>query len=264
MCLTTSSKPPMAVFLVSILGFVLALLFVLIYLQSHRSEILNPDIKDWNTFYSTLSDLELCVHNTTEISKSSRVSHKTPPPQTVNATEEANITLSIYADVQVRFHGQHIENQVLHGFIDARYLGFKGDPSSLEMTIELTKSIAKNWTACITLSGPAHLLPDSPHKPPSCTASQNSQTLDVVIAQPWIVSEWCTGGDSGSLTVAPQHELNVYLPEGDVTLIQVHILYMTCLLCVMMMGLLFYYLFGRRCMIRPKTTQIPDKIPLHP
>lgn len=44
-----------------------------------------------------------------------------------------------------------------------------GDHSSLEMTISLVPKSAKNWTACIMMSGPAHLLPDSPITPVNCT-----------------------------------------------------------------------------------------------
>lgn len=39
------SKPPMAVFSMSIVGFALTLVGVSLYFQSHRTQILNPDIK---------------------------------------------------------------------------------------------------------------------------------------------------------------------------------------------------------------------------
>lgn len=44
-----------------------------------------------------------------------------------------------------------------------------GDPSALEVTMDLAPKTAKNWTACVMLSGPAHLLPDSPITPANCT-----------------------------------------------------------------------------------------------
>lgn len=44
-----------------------------------------------------------------------------------------------------------------------------GDPSVLEVTMELAPKTAKNWTACVMLSGPTHLLPDTPVAPANCT-----------------------------------------------------------------------------------------------
>ncbi|ROT74182.1 hypothetical protein C7M84_007318 [Penaeus vannamei] len=180
---------------------------------------------------------------------------------------EANVTISILADVQVQRKGVSLEGLTLHSLVGAKFFGFKRDKSFLEVTIDLARQISKNWTACMTLSGPAHLLPNSPQTPPTCTPVKEPKTNEVFLAQPWLVleeDEWCMNGTVGSLSVAPQHELNVYLTEGDVTLIQVHILYTTCLLCVMMIGLLFYFLCGKRCSTRTKAAPLPDKVPLNP
>lgn len=53
--------------------------------------------------------------------------------------------------------------------ITSRQIFLLGDKSFLEVTIDLARQISKNWTACMTLSGPAHLLPNSPQTPPTCT-----------------------------------------------------------------------------------------------
>lgn len=45
---------------------------------------------------------------------------------------------------------------------------------------------------------------------------QEPKTSEVFLAQPWLVleeDEWCMNGTVGSLSVTPQHELNVYLTE---------------------------------------------------
>lgn len=267
------SKPPLAVFATSIAAFAVVLVGVSLYLQGHKTEILNPDIKDWNSFYRTLSDVEVCFPEswTSEITKI-RSRRELPatatlvPEISVNETE-ANITMSILADVNVEKGGRAMEGMTLHSYILARHLGFKRDLSSLEVTIELAPRIAKNWTACMMFSGPAHLLPDSPLTPANCTISKDTKPVEVMMAQPWLVQElkeWCSAGRLGSLMVAAQHELNVYLSEGDVTLIQVHILYTTCLLCVMMIVLLFYFVCGKRSTSRGKIVQTSDKVPLHP
>ncbi|XP_045613145.1 transmembrane protein 248 isoform X2 [Procambarus clarkii] len=266
------SKPPLAVFAASIAAFAIALVGVSLYLQGHRSEILNPDIKDWNSFYSTLSDMKICFPE----SGASRVTKIRPnndlpsvvtlnSERSVNETE-ANVTLSILADVQVGKGGSTVMGMALHSLLPAKYLGFKGDPSALEVMIELASKTAKNWTACMMFSGPAHLLPDSPVAPANCTILKDTNTVEVMMGQPWLVKEsgeWCSAGVEADLMVTAQHELNVYLSEGDVTLIQVHILYTTCLLCVMMLVLLFYFVCGKHFNSRNKTEKAADKIPLH-
>ncbi|KAK7081867.1 hypothetical protein SK128_000382 [Halocaridina rubra] len=265
MCLNISSKPPLAVFAATIVGFVLALISVSLYLQSHKAQILNPDVKNWNSFYETLSDMDICFPNSTKMSSL--------PPRLQsgvalgNETEDTNITFSIFADVHVEREGKTMENQILHALINSTYLGFKGDTSVLEITLELAKDTAKNWTACVTVFGPSHLLPDSPYSPPKCTPSKRVNAYDIEMAQPWMVPDgarWCSAGVLGGLRVAAQDELNVYLSEGEVTTIQLHILYTTCLLCVMMIGLLFYFIFGKRNCSKAKTLHTLDKIPLHP
>lgn len=267
------SKPPLAVFAASIAAFAVALVGVSLYLQGHKSEILNPDIKDWNSFYSTLSDMKICFPESgASTVKKIRPSRELPssvtldPEASVNETT-GNITLSILADVQVEKDGSTVMGLTLHSFLSPRYLGFKGDLSVLEVTIELAAKSAKNWTACMMFSGPTHLLPDSPVTPSNCTITKNTTLVEVMMAQPWLVNEseeWCRVGVEGNLMVTAQHELNVYLSEGDVTLIQVHILYTTCLLCVMMFVLLFYFICGKHFNSRSKTEKSADKVPLHP
>lgn len=279
------SKPPMAVFSMSIVGFALTLVGVSLYFQSHKTQILNPDIKDWNSFFTTLSDMEVCFPSPQSPDEavlrtrarrelaSASLTTTTTSNSLLMATDargndtEANVTISILADVQVQRKGVSLEGLTLHSLVGAKFFGFKRDKSFLEVTIDLARQISKNWTACMTLSGPAHLLPNSPQTPPTCTPVKEPKTNEVFLAQPWLVleeDEWCMNGTVGSLSVAPQHELNVYLTEGDVTLIQVHILYTTCLLCVMMIGLLFYFLCGKRCSTRTKAAPLPDKVPLNP
>ncbi|KAG7153893.1 Transmembrane protein 248-like [Homarus americanus] len=246
------SKPPLVVFAASIAAFAVALVGVSLYLQGHKTQILNPDIKDWNSFYTTLSDMKICFpeNGASKVTKL-RSTRELPPlvtllPETSVNETEANVTVSILADVQVEKDGNPVVGIALHSSLSARFLGFKRDPSELEVTIELASKKAKNWTACMLLSGPAHLLPDSPITPSNCTVSKDTKTVEVVMAQPWLVQEpeeWCT---------------------GDVTLIQVHILYTTCLLCVMMIVLMFYFVCGKHSSSRSKTLQAPDKVPLHP
>ncbi|XP_050727798.1 uncharacterized protein LOC127004278, partial [Eriocheir sinensis] len=230
----------------------------------------------WNSFFTTLSGMELCFPKDSP-SKSSHLMKREVPQDfatttilpEANTTEEENVTLSVLADVQVERAGQTLFGVYLHSSLPAKHLGFKRDPSALDITISLVPKSAKNWTACIMMSGPSRLLPDSPIRPVNCTIPKSpSPPLEVELGKPWLVqepSEWCSAGVDGNLLVAPQHELSVYLSEGDVTLIQIHILYTTCLLCVMMLFLLFYLGCGKRWTFKNKTVVLsPDKVPLHP
>ncbi|KAK8407531.1 hypothetical protein O3P69_002229 [Scylla paramamosain] len=274
------NRPPLVVFTASIAVFAVALVGVSLYLQSHKTHILNPDIKDWNSFFTTLSGMEICFPNKDtqpgsahimkrEVLESEDPATTTSLPETNSTDVENNVTLSVLADVHVEKAGVTLFGVNLHSSLPARHLGFNRDPSALEMTISLVPKSAKNWTACIMMSGPAHLLPDSPIRPVNCSVHQSPEPpVEVELAKPWLVQEsfgWCSNGVSGNLLVAPQHELSVYLSEGDVTLIQIHILYTTCLLFVMMLFLLFYLGCGKRWIFRSKiVVQSPDKVPLHP
>lgn len=273
------NRPPLVVFTASIAVFALALVGVSFYLQSHKTRILNPDIKDWNSFFTTLSGMELCFPKRNAHLRPVHVMKREMPvleditttilPEANTTEVESNVTMSVLADVHVEKAGQTLFGVTLHSSLPARHLGFRSDHSSLEMTISLVPKSAKNWTACIMMSGPAHLLPDSPITPVNCTIPKSSASpLEVELGKPWLVQEpleWCSTGVSGNLLVAPQNELSVYLSEGDVTLIQIHILYTTCLLCVMMLFLLFYLGCGKRWSFKSKVmVQSPDKVPLHP
>lgn len=273
------NRPPLVVFTASIAVFAMALVGVSLYLQSHKTHILNPDIKDWNSFFTTLSGMEICFPNKDthpepapvmkrEVAEPDDPATTTTLPET-NSTDAENVTLSVLADVHVEKAGEGLFGVNLHSSLPARHLGFNRDPSALEMTISLVPKSGKNWTACIMMSGPAHLLPDSPVRPVNCSVRKSPEpAVEVELGKPWLIQEsvgWCSDGVSGNLLVAPQHELSVYLSEGDVALIQIHILYTTCLLFVMMLFLLFYLGCGKRWTFRSKiVVQSPDKVPLHP
>lgn len=52
------------------------------------------------------------------------------------------------------------------------------------------------------------------------------------LAQPWLVleeDEWCMNGTVGSLSVAPQHELNVYLTE---VFFPIHVFVFVSVFCI--------------------------------
>ncbi|KAK4314597.1 hypothetical protein Pmani_014121 [Petrolisthes manimaculis] len=276
------SRPPVAVFFASIAVFALTLISVSLYLQSHKTQILNPDIEDWNSFYNTLSNMEICFPNQdspkmAKMRRSERelpsIASSVPPTMSSNITNDAtdNVTVSVMADVHVLKSQHSLFGVTLHAVLPASHLGIKRDPSVLDITMQLPTKKSKKWVACLLFTGPPHLLPNSPIAPPNCSLSmQSSKKIEVELGGGWLAgdSQWCQNDVVGSLTVMPKDELNVYLTEGDVTLIQMHILYTTCLLGVMMLGILLYLVCGRRCAtLRSHQAVVavaPDKVPLNP
>lgn len=90
--------------------------------------------QDWNSFFTTLSGMELCFPEDSP-SKPSLVMKREVPqddatttilPDT-NTTEEENVTLSVLADVQVERAGQTLFGVALHSSLPARHLGFSGE-----------------------------------------------------------------------------------------------------------------------------------------
>lgn len=91
-------------------------------------------MQDWNSFFTTLSGMELCFPKDSS-SKSFHVMKRevqqdiattTILPET-NVTEEENVTLSVLADVQVERAGQTLFGVSLHSSLPAKHLGFKSE-----------------------------------------------------------------------------------------------------------------------------------------
>lgn len=93
-------------------------------------------LQDWNSFYNTLSNLEICFPNqgSTRVAKMSRserelplIGSSVPPILNSNTTGDAsdNVTISVMADIHVLKSQHSLFGVTLHTVLPASFLGIK-------------------------------------------------------------------------------------------------------------------------------------------
>jgi len=272
-CLTT--KPPLVIFTSSLAAFALALMGVSLYLESQKTHILNPDVKDWNGFYEVLSNLKVCIPNHREPDDLRKLDVTSPVNNALNIqgnNTQTNITRSVLLDLHFtelkpkEFVGLSFQGQVL-----AKHLQYKRDVNLLDITITFPKPNKNKGQPCVTFHGPSHLLPDAPKAESPDLCPQQNNTRDAVrqveiVNSQMMEDDWCKDGTQTGIFISPNKSHYVYLKKEDVTLIQLHILYTTCLLFFMMVILGLYAICGRRFSVAKSKilSPPPDKIPLNP
>lgn len=272
-CLTT--KPPLVIFTSSLVAFALALMGVSLYLESHKTHIPNPDVKDWNQFYQDLSSLKVCIPIHSEIDKSKEINFISAVNNSLSTLDDntrINITRSVLIDLHfTELKSKDLLGHTYQGQILAKHLQHKRDMNTLEILITFPKSFKKKEKPCVTFHGPQYLLPNAPkaESPEICSiqnvTSNKIHHMEIVNPQ-MMEKDWCQSGTQTGISISPNKSLYVYLTKGDVTLIQLHILYTTCLLFFMMVILGLYAICGRRCSVAKSKilSPPPDKIPLNP
>ncbi|XP_076041514.1 transmembrane protein 248-like [Oratosquilla oratoria] len=255
------NRPPMVVFMLSVSAFALAFVGVSIYIEIHKKEIRNPDIKmDWNMFFEKLSKLEMCPLKETK-TRSRRTTTSTVHDEDIDMPVDKNVTFAVTAVVSLR-PMKNGHDAPIHGFITAKNLGFERDTSMLEVNIKMAPKKKDRLKSCLFLFGPEHLLPKSPIQPETCHIEKPENNIEMKIILPE-EREWCTKGEKFKLHIDTQPELNVFLTEDDIAMIHIHILYTTSFLFISVIAILFTSIYRKRVAARVKG-QNPDQIPLQP
>lgn len=272
-CLTT--KPPLVIFTSSLAAFALALMGVSLYLEGHKTHILNPDVKDWNQFYEALSNLKVCIpkHSVTNELKELNIHNLVNDSLNIlDDNPKMNITKSVLLDIHFTdLKSKDFMGLSYRGHVVAKHLQYKRDMNILDISITFPNPNKKKGHPCVTFHGPQYLLPNAAKaESPEMCSPQNvtSDKIRIVdIVNPQMTEEdWCQDGTQTGIKISPNKSLNVYLTKDDVTLIQLHILYTTCLLFFMMVVLGLYAICGRRCAVAKSKilSPPPDKMPLNP
>jgi len=252
-CFTT--KPPLVIFASSLAAFALALLGICFYLET-QTHILNPNVKDWNEFYEVLSNLKVCIPNHSETDNQSKLSVISPINNALDIqgnNTKNNITRSVILDLHfTELKPKEFMGLSFHGQILAEHLQHKRDMNLLDITITFLKPNENKVQPCVTFHGPSYLLPDAPEKesPEECLMQNNTgnivQQVEIVNLQ-MMEKDWCKDRKQTGIRISANKAQYVYLTKGDVTIIQIHILYTTCLLFFMICILGLYAICGRRC-----------------
>lgn len=116
-------------------------------------------LQDWNSFYNTLSNLEICFPNlgSTRVAKLNRserelplIGSSVPPILNSNTTGDIsdNVTISVMADVHVLKSQHSLFGVTLHTVLPAAFLGIK----SMYGTQLMFCRLMKYWYICSVTS----------------------------------------------------------------------------------------------------------------
>ncbi|XP_054749135.1 transmembrane protein 248-like [Lytechinus pictus] len=289
----TSSRPPLVVFTICILLFAIVLLSLESYIK--RNDVPDYDIDyDWNTLMQGFSKLEFCLLSNetqpelvTMTTTSSSLNTTSTPAATTSLYDEIdgfstqNTSLSI--SVSFRAHTSsrsklHHGSTHLYSKFTTEKLGIKDGKEQVYVTLELNEPLkplvcqdagctSEILTACLNIRGPPYVFPKTRH-PGICNASETAKPEKVTKMQvkPSKVDpvQWCSDG-----TVAkPDHQfdpkLTVMLSSAQRSLINMHLMYTSYFLFVMLITCVCYALvkgppYKSRTITHPSIAHPSDK-----
>uniref|UniRef100_A0A2P2IC42 Transmembrane protein 248-like n=1 Tax=Hirondellea gigas TaxID=1518452 RepID=A0A2P2IC42_9CRUS len=277
------AKPPVAVFLVMLIACALTLASITIYVELHKNHMVNPNVKDWNSFFNTLSKVEVCLPAAgslgrpgTDLSPGPAAAVADSLNQLVDAKESNLTRYRVLVTVGMKAVSGDTTHKQLEELLQTRKLEFlltedllgnrvpigqKADEVSVSLSlpnVPSTKSVVspdsheneeggsdmKLFEACVTFLGPTRLLPGSNVMPKACQQTRKTSVELEVSSGPL--------GSCGSVNTAyrlhlqQQHNLTPLLSQEDTILIQLHLIYTTSAL-VLLVLLLISYAACRRC-----------------
>ncbi|KAL4646499.1 transmembrane protein 248-like isoform X2 [Arapaima gigas] len=191
--------PPAVVFLLCLLSLTVAFSSFAFYIQGHA--VKDPDVaQDWNKILGALADLQLCVlHNETDREASGVTVQRVVSAPLLGEHEladrvPANWTyLSLLVPLMLTGGTQGHNPASFRTMLTGSHLGLKGPAGEevLNVTIRfLTEhegnSSLPGATTCLSLTAPAHILPQT-CLPPVCPVSEEQysgqSTLSVVASK---------------------------------------------------------------------------------
>ncbi|MBN3310978.1 TM248 protein, partial [Amia calva] len=216
-------QPPAVIFFLCLLSLAITFISFGAYTQSH--EVKNPDIaQDWNKVLSSLASLHFCLpENGTDgqtepldlgqtHGASPLVEHETVDGRTANSSHGTS-SVRVSFLVQLAWDPQSLNQDrlSLQTTLWGRQLGFKGSAAkealNLTLIIPAQSQLSSNGSGdqpahiatCLTITGPTHVLPDTPH-PPRCPIEADS------ISEPPFLSAVLLAPTHNK----PQHALECY------------------------------------------------------
>ncbi|XP_018008152.1 transmembrane protein 248 [Hyalella azteca] len=258
-------QPPLAVFLLTLVACAVTLVSISIYVDVHRDNLPDPNVRDWNTFFSSFSRVELCIPSIAANYSIAEADSVTEPLVQANISSvSALVTLSVEAVRPIESTPAVLDmlaHHTLYSNITEALLGIRVPLSRaadlMQIMIGLPESKSKKDShktkdsssnkdiinVCITFTGPSRLLPNSIVTPESC--SRENWPVRVVDAL-GVSGEPCAATDAVLPLLLQQQELlTPLLSQDDTVLIQLHIMYTTCALTVLILLLLCYAICRR-------------------
>ncbi|CAL8262841.1 unnamed protein product [Boreogadus saida] len=177
-----SLHPPEVTFSLCLLSLAVSLLCLRFYGQTHT--LPNPDIAtDWNRLLASLAEFQLCADANSSVGAAEAASWTGPPPQ----DPTGDTLLHRRVPLVVGAASAPLEELSLHTAVAASQLGLPGN-ASVSVTLHvLSEAEGKGTYTCLTISGPAHLLPLDllpPECPPRAANVPPTTTVHLVTLTP--------------------------------------------------------------------------------
>ncbi|GCC26152.1 hypothetical protein chiPu_0004566 [Chiloscyllium punctatum] len=255
-------RPPMILFILSISSLGIAFFSLGIYIQSH--EVSNPDVpKAWNTVLQSLSKLEFCLSQNESLWQTrteplsfgrGSVRRRPDPDPLVHTTtrqpvttiaftrdlpESVSLLLPITFDSNEPLKRFSSDITRLHAVVDGNLLGLEDSKAKEVINImlvspwppehnlsQINSSNNMNPLTCITMSAPAHVLPQARYLP-SCkleniTALLYQNTLAKISEK--MPSQSHTSAQCYKAQDKPEHKFPIVLSKEDRILCSQHLL----------------------------------------
>ncbi|XP_072163389.1 transmembrane protein 248-like [Diadema setosum] len=270
----SANRPPFVVFTICILLFAIALISLGAYIK--RSEIPDYDIDyDWNTLLQGFSKLEFCLSpnettavdvlstTTTSLPLNSSLSPGTTtssdPMEEVDGLSLHNTSLSISLSLRAH-HSIHTEVHYgtthLFSTFTASSLGIEDGSEQMYITFDLLEPLkplpcseagcSDHLSACLTIKGPQYIFPHTRH-PGVCnvtdTTKQDKVTkMHVKPSSNTDLVQWCKEGTVAKANHQFDPRLTVMLSPAQRSLVNLHLMYTSYFLFVMLVTCVCYAL----------------------
>ncbi|KAF2353698.1 hypothetical protein FHG87_015546 [Trinorchestia longiramus] len=269
-----NTQPPLAVFLLTLVACAVTLVSISVYVGVHQDNFPNPNVRDWNSFFGSFSRVELCIPSIT--SNDTEVDLRQPDVLKGENVSSVTALVSISMEEVRPVKGMEtvrdlLQHYVIVANVTEDLLGIKVPLSRqaelLQMVMGLPaksksggKAAGYQFEACVTFKGPHFLLPNSDVVPRTCSRLK----LPMVVVEALGASgKPCVATDAVMpVLLQQQQRLTPLLTRDDTMLIQLHIVYTTCALTVLIL-LLLGYAICRRVTLHALPTSPCIRLPGH-
>ena len=232
------SKPPMVIFVVSLIAFAVTTFSLSVYV-SKTEYITNPDVLSWNSLLVRISKLEFCLQPQ-QSANNSRPSNRTSFDETVSIS--VPISPKFFDEFRLSVSKFPAETFLVRGPIPMSKLGrhlARYEGQSIDLSFEISSGIdgtKANDNVCLILEGPKTLISDlnSGVSPENCSSDVLTRSNVTILnlashSQDEVVAlDWCDAATRNEtpmiLEFAEQPDWSVFVTTKDKEMMQLHLL----------------------------------------
>ncbi|XP_071848399.1 transmembrane protein 248-like [Apostichopus japonicus] len=256
-------RPPFIIFLVCILLFAVALISLGIYIQNH--DVRNYEDKDWNDFFEDFSQQQFCIPLKDGIQRREAPLNALGSTTQESITDSFNLNSNVSFSVNLELHladssmlQQLVGLTSLSSTVPAIQIKLNKKYDEVDMTFHLTQPIElpscegktcspSKVAACVTLGVTQKALPPITHAvhPQVCNKSllhSLSNPLTMLPKNQTDEDTYCTDGLKVNTEYLYDPKYTFYLSEEERSIINLHLMYTSYFLFIMLITCVFYAL----------------------